>query len=925
MKSSKTGWLWRDGHSAMRSGGRRPGRFALLFWLGLGMIWGAAGMVRAQHDQSRGGRDDLARANWRRFVVPAIASDRTVGTAVDLSHLNEPRAGSGGFLRADGEKIVDAAGREVRLFGTNICDWQVMPDPDVAEPMARRLAELGVNFVRLHYFDYTVAPDGIFTGDMRTIDAEQLDRFDRLAHALIDHGIYIDINLHTARMYPSLPNWWEFRGKGIDRVHPGLIEQQQSFARQLLTHVNPYTGMSYVEDPGVAAVEISNENSAMLPWTSLNRSLYSKLPDEFRLPVQKLWNQWLIDRYGDLVTLKKAWKDDSAVDQTERVRNSNFESGSKYWNQEVANAGEATFKVVSEDEKIDGQSSPFVRWHITQPGGEDWSHQVNQSSLPVDDEKSYVIRIRARAFDPGDPGDPGDPDDAGVTPLKVSVMQQQEPWETVLGPIYVDLTNDWQTFEVAGSVVNPAGVPVRLNLDANNRAATFDIASVSVVEGSLDPLAGGVDLTDGDVPLPGGRTTAAMLADYDQFIIDRDIEFARVMRRFLRDDLGVKCLIWDSQANYDGTMGLLRESKHADVIDMHEYPDHPRGQKNAEGNFVWHVQHHSLLRGGFGKFETLNHYRVKDKPFFVSEFDLSPPGDHAHEALSIVPILASLQGWSGLAEYAWMNFQRDVDPDHIVGAFNTSGHAGQMAMFPTAALLYRTGMIRPLQSRQTLRVAADTLRHGPPGFTAMDSLWQSAGSRPEDAWKRRMTVDIVNGETDTELIVSDLSTSDLSTSREQQTIELDSSDGGPPFDCLTVAAPRLRCVVGQCGGGTYPLGDVTISVDVGTMRNYAGVYLVSLDNRPIKESRQMLLTTMARVENADWTWNDDRTTIGAEFGNGPTVAEPVSVTMKFSGEPVTRFMRLSGDGQPDGSPIPIGDDGRLSTKNNSGVWFLVER
>ncbi len=33
-----------------------------------------------------------------------------------------------------------------------------MPPEALAEPMARRLRELGFNFVRLHYFDWAAVP-----------------------------------------------------------------------------------------------------------------------------------------------------------------------------------------------------------------------------------------------------------------------------------------------------------------------------------------------------------------------------------------------------------------------------------------------------------------------------------------------------------------------------------------------------------------------------------------------------------------------------------------------------------------------------------------------------------------------------------------------------------------------------------------------
>ena len=96
--------------------------------------------------------------DWFPFVIPTLANERTQNTAIDLSFLNREAAGASGFLHARGETIVDGRGREVRLFGTNITDYHVMPPKDKAPLIARRLRELGVNFIRLHYYDWDKAP-----------------------------------------------------------------------------------------------------------------------------------------------------------------------------------------------------------------------------------------------------------------------------------------------------------------------------------------------------------------------------------------------------------------------------------------------------------------------------------------------------------------------------------------------------------------------------------------------------------------------------------------------------------------------------------------------------------------------------------------------------------------------------------------------
>ena len=49
---------------------------------------------------------------------------------------------------------------------------------------------------------------------------------------------------------------------------PQTCELQKRFATDLLTHVNPYTGRAYIEEPSLAFVEINNENGLVQAFLS---------------------------------------------------------------------------------------------------------------------------------------------------------------------------------------------------------------------------------------------------------------------------------------------------------------------------------------------------------------------------------------------------------------------------------------------------------------------------------------------------------------------------------------------------------------------------------------------------------------------------------------------------------------------------------
>ncbi|MEL7089975.1 MAG: carbohydrate binding domain-containing protein, partial [Planctomycetota bacterium] len=324
---------------------------------------------------------------------------------------------------------VDGRGREVRLFGTNICDVHVMPPAELAEPIARRLRELGFNFIRLHYYDYAPAPDGLMNDDMRTLNPAKLDQMDRLVSELKRHGIYIDLNLHVARNYPDQPEGWAEMGKVLDRVSPALIQDQKDFARQLLTHVNAYTGVAYADEPAIAIVEINNENSALLSTSSGNAMLFGSLPDTHRLPIKAQWNVWLQGRYESTDALRAAWDGDLREIGDEVLRNPDFAQDTAEWEHEASGIAEGSVEV------RETHGGPVLTWSATRRGSEQWNHQLHQTDVAVEDGVPYVLSFRARSDD--------------LERLTVSVMHQESPWETVAGPSRFELADGWQNFEVA--------------------------------------------------------------------------------------------------------------------------------------------------------------------------------------------------------------------------------------------------------------------------------------------------------------------------------------------------------------------------------------------------------------------------------------------------------------------------------------------
>ncbi len=253
-------------------------------------------------------------------MFPFLISYDGPDNASSMAHLIDAPAGKHGFIRIENGRFVNDMGA-VRLNATNLTGPANFPTHSQADSLCARLARFGFNCVRLHYMDARYGnfllkeEPGIIADDQKTqrnLEPSQLDKLDYLISVFKKQGIYVDINLHVAR-------WWDERDgftgknmrpvfdKGLDNFEPRMIELQKEYARKLLTHVNPYTGLAYTNDPCVAVVELNNENAL---FNQYHAGAIDRLPDPYASELKKQWNKWLKTKYKSTNALLKSWKSD---------------------------------------------------------------------------------------------------------------------------------------------------------------------------------------------------------------------------------------------------------------------------------------------------------------------------------------------------------------------------------------------------------------------------------------------------------------------------------------------------------------------------------------------------------------------------------------------------------------------------------------
>lgn len=266
-------------------------------------------------------------------MVPFVVDhyQRKDGPA-DVRFLLDGPAGKYGHVLARDGHLYLPNGRRFRCWGVNLTGWtpgaEEIPGHSAARTFSAELARLGVNCVRLHFLDMPdrtrwVAPIGP-TGDPEPLthmprglidasrpdtghfDPDQLEHLDYFFAQLKAKGVYVDLNLnvgHTWKPGDGIPDAALIGvAKGETYFGPELIAHEKDYARHLLTHRNPYTGLRYADDPAVAFVELVNENSLLEFWmrnwmrgelTPGSPRHQLDLTPHYKALLTRLYNGWL--------------------------------------------------------------------------------------------------------------------------------------------------------------------------------------------------------------------------------------------------------------------------------------------------------------------------------------------------------------------------------------------------------------------------------------------------------------------------------------------------------------------------------------------------------------------------------------------------------------------------------------------------------
>jgi len=839
-------------------------------------------------------------------LFPFVISYDAPDNATNVSVWNERPAGARGFVRADGEQLATDAG-VIRFWGVNFCFEACFPDHDLAERVAARLARLGFNCVRMHHMDsrsiWGDSPNKL------TIDPAKLERLDYLIHQLKEHGIYTDLNLHVSRTLGPKEGFPNVEGrpkydKGVGNFEPRMIEAQRKYARDLLTHVNPYTKNPYTDEPAVAFVEISNEDALTAVWS---RGQLDGLPEPYATTFRELWNGWLKKKYGTTERLRAAWNVGAEPLGGELLKNGDFRGPLEgTWHLERDQQTGVEWSTA------DGpQGQRCLRLVVTRRGEVPWRPQLHQGGLAVKQGKTYTLSFHVRSD--------------RARSIGVNCMMAHDPWDRLGLGRDVETGADWQprrlTFVAARDDDN-----ARVTF-TNLEPGTYELAGVSLKPGGILGLQPGQGLDDRSVPvLKRGAmaTTEAARRDFVDFIYDTEHDYWVGMYRYLKDELGVKPLVSGTQAGY----GPLSVQAELDYVDAHSYWKHPRFPNRPWDPRDWFVQNVAMVNDPPGTLGSLAGRRVAGMAYTVSEYNHPMPNRYGAEGFPMIAAFGALQAWNSIFPFAYCH-NSDFEPRRISSFFDIKANTDKLAHTPACAAMFVRGDVAAARDVRTVAMSQETERTAL--TETLNPFQLSALSLGIDwpvALKHRVALDLRPSRTGaTESVVVDPETVKALVSDTGQ-LRWDVSKQGAGY--FAVDTPRTKLFTGFVRARTFDLGNVKLAIGP-TRLDWATVSMTCLDAQGFDRPGRVLIAATGWVQNTESEVEElggDRITLRDRWGSEPLLCEGIPAEILLPAAPDrVRFYPLDESGNRR-APVPVSArDGRAALAlgpEHKTVWYEVE-
>lgn len=359
------------------------------------------------------------------------------------------------------------------------------------------------------------------------------------------------------------------------------------------------------------------------------------------------------------------------------------------------------------------------------------------------------------------------------------------------------------------------------------------------------------------------RVEPKRLKDTMQFYYDYQVKYFKEMERYL---IGLGCRVPISGSNHwVNVWADVKSNATLDYIDRHRYWDHPQfgyGTKVVFENQPMVKSPKDSLPNNFA------YYKVAGVPFVISEWNCCFPNEYRVEGPIMMAAYANLQDWDGVLQFSF-NHAGWTAP--IKDNFDISQWPNVWSQWQAAALLFHRGDVKPAKYTYKQTVGQDELL-GPiyEDNPIADEPFLPLVSKTEINFARNGNTPATDGfinqfvDTKNKVLYSD-------------TKELKWNYGDGVF---VVNTKKSQIAIGFLKDKEVKLSNVTFK----SRTRFASLALNSLDNKSIGQSKRLLLTAAARIENKGQKFVESRTQLKA-VGEKPILVEGVDSRITLNRKP----------------------------------------
>lgn len=838
-------------------------------------------------------------------------------------------AGAHGFVESNDEgNLRFGDGTPVRFVGVTISGSACFPDSAAAIAEARRLRVLGVNLVRFRYMDFSYDWAGGLSilnpaDGFRSLEPAQTRRFDWFVHQLKENGIYTGLTLQSARVprledgipayvLDSLP----WIAQGMNYLYPQARAAHKHVARQLLDHVNPFTGTAYKAEPAIATVELMHGQGMntihRLNWDSYEPFAYYSWKHTRR--VDTLYNDWLRAKYGTTAALAAAWNETPPQGGYPNLLTEGSFEGEfdRYWTFGQGN-GLSVLPLLEQDSVPHGAAALTLRVR-------DALGNVGDAYMwqPVELEYNTIYRFSFKAKG-------SNPEGRTLTAVIGAAQGGLNPGFNQSATVLPY----WSTHEMFFLVPVENTVPTYLYLFFGDKEGELTIDDVRLEEYQPTGLTAAERLETSTVARDrwGARPvlSGARHADQYGFYHDLESEYVGDLTRFVRDTIGSGALIVGTQQIWASTLLDAAAQSATDLSMSSQGWDYISGEGGT-----WHIRNYSQIRQGvYGPTYYHPMFALEGKPMIVS-FASPFPNRFLNESFLMNPSYMLLQDYDGIIFDTWDEDRLDNRPD-IIDSADWNGMRNNpvtSALMPAISQIVRNGLIAP--ARTTIR-----LQHTAGQLLQLPRL---AGS-----WGAYGVPGGINGAIPA---ISRVVTDSLDATEFTQ-----ANDFAVPAQAEGELMSDTRELRWEVARGIFNVNTPFVQGASGHLNRPGGIQLDNLEITPFSTNEtatvlwvpldpevelaapgRSLLTIVTRSEPTEWMWNPADSTTGVQWGHGPMLMEPTRMQLEFAptlAVDAVTITPLDQRGEPIGEPIAATKTGAnyritIDQSTMNAVWFSVD-